>query len=86
MRTSEPDFEPGTLNAYVISSNEVLDGDHYGYKVIAVIHEGYPAWSAYQGPTSWSDFKVAQQGDIVSEEIAKLLFPALAATYRIYYT
>lgn len=85
MRTDKPDFEPGTLNAYVVSPAEVQDGDVYGYKVVAVVHVGFPAWSVYRGPTTWSDARVAAEGDIIGEEAASLLFPALANSGRGYY-
>lgn len=84
MRTSEPGFEDGTLNPYVVRPDEVQDGDYYGYKVIAVVWKHGNGWAAYRGPTGWSDDRVVYQGDIVSEAVAALLFPALANTERTY--
>jgi hypothetical protein len=83
-RTSQPDFEEGTLNAYMVRGNEVQPGDRYGYKIVAVINEGWNGWAAYRGPTTWSDEKVAANGDAISKEAAEALFSTLAATGRIY--
>jgi hypothetical protein len=84
-RTSTPDFEPGTLNAYAISGGEIHEGDRFGYKVVAVVATGWSAWAAYKGPTSWSDEQVANEGDIISKEAASALFPTLAASINIYH-
>lgn len=83
MRTSGPDFEKRTLNAYMIQPNEIRPGDRFGYKVIVMI---YPdaIWTAYRGPTGWPDQRVAEEGDVIDEAAAKLLFPTIAANY-IYY-
>lgn len=83
-RTSNPDFEEGTLNAHMVRGDEIAGGDRYGYKVVAVIHEGWNGWAVYSGPTSWSDKQVAENGDAVREEAARALFPTLAATGRVY--
>lgn len=83
-RTSQPDFEPGTLNPYLVQAREIAGGDRYGYKVVAVIDESWNGWRAYRGPTSWTDQQVADNGDAVSEETARALFPTLAAAGRIY--
>lgn len=84
MRTSEPGFEDGTLNPYVVRPDEVQDGDYYGYKVIAVVWKHWNGWSAYRGPTGWNDDKVVDQGDFVSEAVAEFLFPALYNSGRSY--
>jgi len=76
MRTSDPDFSPGTLNPYLVKPVEVKDRDRYGYKIIAVISG--PFWCAYRGGTNWDDYKVAVEGDAISEDVAKALFPSLA--------
>ena len=83
-RTSEPDFEPGTLNAYVVRPNEVKPGDRFGYKVVAIADEHVPHWRAYFGPSSWSDEHVASNGDALNEAQASAMFPALAASGRRY--
>ncbi|MDI6770130.1 MAG: hypothetical protein QMD04_10715 [Anaerolineales bacterium] len=83
-RTSSPDFEPGTLNPYVVQAREVTGGDRYGYKVVAVIDQAWDGWRAYRGPTSWSDQQVAEHGDPLSEEAAQALFPTLAAAGRVF--
>jgi hypothetical protein len=85
MRTSEPDFEQGTLNAYQVRPDEVKGGDRFGYKVVAVVDEYVPIWRAYFGPSSWTDDHVARNGDALTEAQAFALFPALAATDRNYH-
>lgn len=85
-RTNQPDFEDGTLNAYAVHGNEIQPGDRYGYKVVAVIHESWHSWAAYRGPTAWGDGHVAENGDLVREEVARALFPTLSASCRIYST
>jgi hypothetical protein len=65
----------GTLNAYMIRPDEVLAGDHYGYKLLARIDEY--TWTVYKGLTDWSDEEVLDRGDSVSEEVAFALFPSL---------
>ena len=79
-RTSEPDFQTGTLNAYVIQGDEIHVDDRFGYKIIAVVWEY--TWCAYKGPTGWGDDKVALNGDQVDQKIAIALFPVLAATMK----
>lgn len=83
---SDDGFEPGTLNPYVIGSAEVKAGDRLGYKVVVQVHEGYPAWTAYRGPTSWSDARVCAEGDAITQEVAEALFPTLALTDFQYYS
>jgi hypothetical protein len=90
MSRSQGYHEQGTLNAYNISGAEVQPGDRYGYKVICVIHKlkddkGNPVfWSVYRGWTSWTDEHVASNGDIVSYEVAKGLFPVVDAVVPNY--
>ena len=76
--------EEGTLNAYTIAPDEIKGGDRYGYKIVAVVSEYHHGWCAYEGPTDWTDKKVADNGDEVPEGAAKALFPTLAATCGIY--
>ena len=82
MRTSEPDFENGTLNAYAIQGNEIKSNDLYGMKVIAKVGYTGKDWAAYAGPTEWSDQHVAKSGNKIAKEAAVALFPTLAATLR----
>jgi hypothetical protein len=70
----------GTLNAYIVRSDEICVGDHFGYKIVAVIHNDH-FWTAYMGLTDWSDWDVATGGDTVSEDIAEKLFPAIASRF-----
>lgn len=76
MRTSSPDFSPGTLNAYLVRPSEVKHGDRFGYKIIAIVDE--QCWSAYRGPTGWSDDQVARHGDSISRAVAEAIFPSMA--------
>lgn len=77
-RTSDPDFEPGTLNPYVITPVEIRMNDRFGYKIVAVVSGSF--WCAYRGPTTWNDERVALEGDPVPQAAAKLLFPTLDST------
>jgi hypothetical protein len=85
MRTSDPDFEEGTLNPYVLAPGEVQLGDQLGYKLVAKVHEGMPYWTVYRGSTGWSDERIANEGDAVPEEVARAVFPVLANTKLVYY-
>jgi hypothetical protein len=45
-------------------------------KVVAVIgHSG--DWTAYRGPSDWTDEQVAQSGDKITKEAAEGLFPTI---------
>lgn len=84
MRTKEPGFYGATLNPYVVQPFEVEPGDQYGYLIIAVIDDYVPLWAAYRGPTGWDDARVAREGDKISQELAEMLFPSIAASGRNY--
>jgi hypothetical protein len=72
-----------TLNSYSITLNEIEVGDRFGYKIIAVVHEE-DSWLAYRGLSHWGDSEVAERGDPISYEIAKLLFPTIANSIKYY--
>jgi hypothetical protein len=55
--------------------NKMEQGDGMAMKIVAVVHDG-TRWSAYRGPSNWSDERVAQQGDKIPKEAAELLFYA----------
>jgi hypothetical protein len=74
--TSRP--EPEILNAYLATPTDVKPGDHYGYKIIACVWEGWNGWCAYRAPTNWTDAQAAAFGDEIPRSIAEALFPALA--------
>lgn len=76
MRTSNPDFPPGTLNAYAITPAEIQDRDRFGYKIIAVVSG--PFWCAYRGSTGWPDERIAFEGDALPQVVARFLFPSLS--------
>ena len=50
-RTSEPDFEAGTMNGVLIGPDEIKPGDRFGYKVVAAVSTSGVDWEAYRGPT-----------------------------------
>lgn len=64
----------GRREAYMsMSPSCVLDGDAFAIKVVAVA--GYDGdWTAYVGPTDWTDEQVAEQGDKLTEAQAGALF------------
>jgi len=66
-----------TLNAYTIMGNEILEGDIFGYKIIAVVFFDN-SWCAFRGPTDWDNSRVAKEGDEIPFEVAKYLFSTLA--------
>jgi len=73
----------GTLNPYTAGGADIQPGDHFGYKVIAVIHSEH-FWTAYLGLTDWSDVQIASNGDTLSHKTAALLFPTIDAVIPNY--
>lgn len=67
-----------TLNAYTVRPEEIKVGDRFGYKVILRVYPG--CFCAYRGLTDWSDEHVADEGDMVSPEAARSLFPVVYDT------
>lgn len=82
MRTPDPRFEPGTLNAYHIRPDEIRSGDRYGYKIIVRVSAF--DWCAYRGPTGWTDKQVQEQGDAIQYDAAIKLFPVFVDTELVY--
>ena len=76
-RTSEPSFEEDTLNAYVIQPDEIQPGDRFGYKVILVVDKHIKMFRAYYGGTEKTDNQIQSNGDSVSEDVVKVLFPTI---------
>ena len=72
--------ENGTLNAYVANGMEILPNDRFGYKIVAVVYSKY-FWAAYR---DWSDSRCADNGDKVSHEVARALFPTIDAVIPNY--
>lgn len=60
-------------NVVTTSPIDLEQGDGCALKVVAVIHQ-WPFWSAYRGPSDWSDERVAEQGDQLLREQAEPLF------------
>jgi len=70
-------------NKVTTSPSDVEPSDAFAIKVVAVA--GYSNdWSAYLGPTYWTDEEVAESGDKLSKEQAEPLFYVLAAAGRFY--
>lgn len=69
--------ENGTLNPYVLRADEVKNNDQMGYKVIMVIQKHSQSFCAYRGLTDWSDKRVVEEGDKVSDGVCQALFPAV---------
>lgn len=54
-----------------MSPNDIVDGDMFAAKVVAVA--GYADdWAMYIGPSDWADEEVAQSGDKLAEEEAQI--------------
>lgn len=53
------------------SPSDIKDGDVCPLKIVAVAGHNND-WAAYIGPSHWSDDMVANSGDKVTEEQAKL--------------
>ena len=66
-----------TLYPVTIEPLELKHGDRLGFKVVAVIGVGNGDWSAYKGPTHWSDDRVAVEGTKIDRTTAERLFPTL---------
>ena len=75
--------ENGTINAYIISGDEVKPNDRYGYKIVAVVY-GKHFWAAYKGLTHWSDERCASDGDKVLYDIASRIFSTIDAVIPNY--
>ena len=60
-------------NRYATQSDDVQDGDAFPFKIVAVAGQNND-WAAYWGPSSWSDERVAQEGDKLRREVAEPLF------------
>ena len=62
---------------------DVADYDIFPVQVVGVALPG-ENWAAYRGPSDWTPEQVAQQGDKIMGECARLLFYALAMSGRRY--
>jgi hypothetical protein len=69
-----------TCNPQTVHPHELEAHQRFGYKVVAVVGSTGKDWAAYCAPTTWPDDEVATNGDKISEEAAKQLFPTLART------
>lgn len=71
-------------NKSFVAPIDVAPSDAFAVKIVAVAHPNGKSWAAYQGPSSWTDQCVADQGDAIEEEIANALFYVLANSGLIY--
>lgn len=62
---------------------QMATGTAAGYKVVAVCGAAND-WSAYRGHLDWSDEQVCMEGDKLSRDAAKALFPSFANSGRYY--
>ena len=70
-------------NLVTTSPSDVKQGDAFAIKVVAIA--GYANdWAAYRGPSDWSDQMVAEQGDKLNEEAARVVFYVMRASGRHY--
>lgn len=70
-------------NLVITSPADVVPGDAFAIKVVAVA--GFANdWSAYRGPSHWSDDKVAREGDKLYRDQAEPLFHAMRSSGRHY--
>ncbi len=76
--------EEMSYNPYLVRPNEIEPGDGFGYKIVAVRWAPINGWCAFRGPTGWTDAHVAANGDMISEEIARKLFPCFNALNLVY--
>jgi hypothetical protein len=63
-------------NPVTLSPIDIRPGTATPMKVVAVAHGPY--WTAYRGPSDWSDRDVAEHGDKLLESVARGLFYAFA--------
>ena len=67
----------------VVAPDDVVEGDAFALKVVAVTGAAND-WTAYQGPSDWTDDQVAEHGEKLLSEAAKILFYPLACSGRLY--
>jgi len=68
---------------YNTRPGDVHDKDVFAVKHVAVAGPNN-TWFATRGPAFWENQKVADQGDVLSEEVAKSIFSALGRSGREY--
>ena len=66
-----------------LTPSDVNDDDALAINIVAVARIAND-WSAYQGPSDWSDSRVARQGDKVDELAATRLFYVMGQSGRTY--
>ncbi len=62
------------------SPQRLVAGTRVPVKIVAVVGYGND-WAAYIGPSEWTDQRVSEEGDKISEDAAKNLFPAMAQAF-----
>lgn len=72
-------------NVHTTAPIDVEKGDAFALKVVAVVDSYAHFWSAYRGPSDWTDDRVADQGDKLRREAAEQIFPLLARCDHLAY-
>lgn len=67
-------------NKVTTNPSDVKPMDAFAIKVVAWVHAWGGSWAAYYGPSDWTDEMVAEQGDILPEDVARMIFYVLDAT------
>lgn len=70
-------------NKVTTSPSDVEDRDGFAIKVVAVAGRAFD-WTAYVGPSWWSDQQVADHGDKLPASQAEPLFYVLRTSGREY--
>ena len=74
------------VNKYTIRPDEIVSNLGMAIKVVARTYDVVGGcWCAYLGPSDWADERVADDGDQIIEEAARLLFPVFNSTKLVYY-
>lgn len=61
------------LNKHWTSPSDAIQGVAFATKLVAVVGCNND-WTAYEGPSDWTDQQVALRGQKIDKEAAKLIF------------
>jgi len=70
-------------NLVEVRPDDVQDGDAFAVKVVAVAGPNN-TWFATRGPAFWASQQVADSGDVMLEEDAKMMFYVMRNSPRTY--
>ena len=74
------------VNKLTIRPNEIKPGMGMAIKIVARTYDVIGGcWCAYLGPSDWDNEEVAESGDQIPEDAARLLFPVFNSTEMVYY-